>query len=184
MNPSLPTNDNPYAPPDVNDGATSVPLNTWRSSLSFLAFFVGSMIGLNVGSGISEGLAATMQKSADNIPGAVWAFLSWAGCCVAFTCPWRICRRVLVATVRPAPLACFVAAILVASLFYVAAQQVGRSGVLNVVPMWTHSSVFALMALVFGSCAVECEIVLTRLFSRSTRNGVDHANKDSIIAPN
>jgi MFS-type transporter involved in bile tolerance (Atg22 family) len=80
---------------------------------------------------------------------------------------------------RPAPLACFVAAILTASLFYVTAQQVSRSGLFRIVPRWMDSSVFAMLALVFGSAAVECEIVLTRLFSRATNNGGDHENNDT-----
>lgn len=158
---------NPYAPPYVNDGATSVRFNKWRPLNSFLAFLIGSIIGLNAGSAISEGLIATIHKSADNIPGAVWSFLSWAACCIAFTCPWRICRRFVFGPSRPAPPACFIAAILVASLFYLAAQKIGRSGVLNIAPVWTHSSVFAMLALVFASAAVECEIVLTHLFVRT-----------------
>ena len=157
---------NPYAPPDVNDSSASVRFNKWRPLNSFLAFFIGSMIGLNVGSAISEGLIATIHKSADNIPAAIWSFLTWAACCVAFTCPWRIGRRFVFATSRPIPLAHFVAAIQVSALFYLTAQQLSRSGMLNIVPGRMHSFVFAMLALVFGSGAVECEILLTRLFSR------------------
>ena len=101
MNSSLPTIVNPYAPPDVDDGVSSTRLHKWRPLLSLVVFFIGSMIGLNVGSAISEGLGATIHKSAVNIP-----------------------------------------------------------------------------------AAVECELVLTRLFSRMSSNGADHANKDSQIAPN
>ncbi len=184
MNPSLPTIVNPYAPPDVNDGVSSTRPHKWRPLLSFAVFFIGSMIGLNVGSDISEGLGATIHKSAVNIPAAIWSFLTWAACCVAFTCPWRIGRRFVFATSRPIPLARFVAAIQVSALFYLTAQQLSRSGMLNIVPVRMHSFVFALLALVFGSVAVECELVLTRLFSRAASNAADPAKQASRIAPN
>jgi hypothetical protein len=184
MNPSLPTIVNPYAPPDVNDGVSSTRLHKWRPLLSFVAFFLGSMIGLIVGSDISEGFGAAIHKSLVNIPAAIWSFLTWAACWVAFTCPWRIVRRFVFVTSRPIPLAHLIAAIQVSALFYLTGQQLSRSGMLNIVPVRMHSFVFAMLALVFGSAAVECEILLTRLFSRATSNGGDHSNKDSKIALN
>lgn len=176
MKPSTSTIDNPYSAPDVDDGVSSVRLNRWQRFVSFIAFFVGSIIGLNVGSAISQGVASTIQRSAYNIPDAIWSFLGWAACCVGFTCPWFIGRRFLFKTTRPTPLASFIAAIQAAVLFYLVAQQVGRPGFLNFIPSQMHSSVFALLALIFGSAAVECEIILTRLFSRATSNGVEWTN--------
>ena len=166
MNPPPQLNLNPYAPPDVNDGVSAIRMNRGRPFISFVAFSIGSIVGLNIGSGISIGFFATIQRSADNIPAAIWSFLGWAACCVAFSFPWRVGRRFVFGTSQPMPLACFIIAMQVAAMFYLCAQQLDRSGLLNFVPRRMHSSVFAMLALLFGSIAVECEIVLTRLILR------------------
>ena len=175
---------NPYAPPDVYDRVSAARVNRWRPLLSFVAFSTGSIVGLNVGSGIRIGFLATIQRTADNIPGAIWSFLGWAACCAAFSIPWRIGRRFVFGRSQPIPLACFVTAWQFAALFYGAAQHLDRSGLLNFVPRWMHSSVFAMLALLFATLAVECEIVLTRLILRTTNNDRRNAPEDSQILKN
>lgn len=184
MNPSSRMNLNPYAPPDVNDVGSAARWKRGRPLISFVAFSIGSIVGLNIGSGISIGFFATIQRSADNIPAAIWSFLGWAACCVAFSFPWRIGRRFDFCKSQPIPLACFIMAMQVAALFYLCAQQLDRSGLLNFVPLRMHSSVFAMLALLFGSIAVECEIALTRLILRTTYNDRRNAPEDSQIVKN
>lgn len=115
MNPSSRMNLNPYAPPDVNDVGSAARWKRGRPVISFVAFSIGSIVELNIGSGISIGFFATIQRSADNIPAAIWSFLGWAACCVAFSFPWRIGRRFVFGKSQPIPRACFIMAMQVAA---------------------------------------------------------------------
>jgi len=168
MNHSRPAIINPYSPPEVVENQSSVVTNRRQKVCAYVSFGIGSIIGLNIGSAISEGLLSTFHKSADDISNAVWSFFSWAMCCFVFTCPWRFCRRVFLDRSRQAsPLASFFAAAFVASLFYLTAQRIGHMAVLDIFPRWSHSSVFAFLALMFASACVEVEVTLTQLFSRA-----------------
>ncbi len=157
------TYSNPYDPSLDDSGHPSRSLLEFRKQLALTAFLPGSVVGLNLGAAIQDGVAATINRSTGDVAAALQSFVMWSIFSIAMTLPWRICRGLFLAYHSPVAPTSFVSAILGTTAFYLIAERIDDWQLFMTQSTSTRRVVIVVVALTIASATVEVEAMFEKI---------------------